>query len=45
LADLFHAIKLEDESMEQLRQSAMIYAEIGTDKGVFEPEIWKLMEW
>jgi hypothetical protein len=44
LADLLHAAGRENESMEELKRSVALFAEIG-EPGELEPEIWKLSEW
>ncbi len=45
LADLYHALGRELDSMEQLKFAVAIYAEIGGPVGAWQPEIWKLEEW
>ena len=45
LADLYHALGHEADSMEHLKQAVAIYAEIGGEAGAWQPEIWKLEEW
>jgi tetratricopeptide (TPR) repeat protein len=45
LADLLHAAGRRDEAMAQLKQSVVIFAEIGMGTGDTQPEIWKLTEW
>jgi predicted ATPase len=45
LADLYHTLGRDAESMEQLKQAVGIYAEIGGEAGAWQPEIWKLEEW
>lgn len=45
LADLFHALGREQDSMAQLKRAVAIYAEIGGPVGAWQPEIWKLEEW
>jgi len=45
LADLLRECGQVEESMEQLKQAVTIFAEIGADREVLEPEIWKLFEW
>ena len=45
LADLLHACGRSEEAMGHLKQSAVIYAEIGGDVGQWRPEIWKLDAW
>ena len=45
LADLLHARGRSEEAMEQLKQSAVIYAEIGEEGDQWRPEIWKLDAW
>ena len=45
LADLFHRMGQEDVAMTQLKQSVTIYAELGRDGEMWQPEVWKLTEW
>jgi hypothetical protein len=45
LADLYHTKGNSSVSMEHLRKSVSIYAEIGEQAGEWQPEVWKLMEW
>lgn len=45
LADLYHALGREQDSMRELKQAVAIYAEIGGKAGAWQPEIWKLEEW
>jgi DNA-binding SARP family transcriptional activator/predicted ATPase len=45
LADLFHRIGQTDQAMAQLKQSVTIYAELGRDGEMWQPEVWKLTEW
>ncbi|MBI5029135.1 MAG: AAA family ATPase [Chloroflexi bacterium] len=45
LADLFHASGKDDESMRYLQKAVTIFAEIETEAGTMQPEIWKLVEW
>ncbi|MBP8001387.1 MAG: AAA family ATPase [Chloroflexi bacterium] len=45
LADLFHRIGQEEGAMAQLKQSVTIYAELGRDGEMWQPEVWKLTEW
>ncbi len=45
LADLFHRAGREEESMQQLKQAVVIFAEIGAPAEASQPEIWKLTEW
>jgi tetratricopeptide (TPR) repeat protein len=45
LADRLHANGENTEAMGQLKQAVEIFAEIGTDAGELQPEIWKLTEW
>lgn len=45
LADLYHAGGQTEASLEHLKQSVAIYAEIGEQGGEWQPEIWKLVEW
>jgi tetratricopeptide (TPR) repeat protein len=44
LADLLHAMGREEESMQQMRRSVEIFAEVG-GTAALQPEIWKLVEW
>ena len=34
-----------EAARQHVRQSVMIYAEIGAEAGRLQPEIWKLAEW
>jgi tetratricopeptide (TPR) repeat protein len=45
LADRLHANGEKPAAMEQLKLAVEIFAEIGTDAGDLQPEIWKLTEW
>ena len=45
LADLLRAEGRRDEAMEHLKRAVALFAEIGGQPGVPEPEIWKLVEW
>lgn len=45
LADLYHALGRDQDSMAHLKQAVAIYAEIGGEAGAWQPEIWKLEEW
>ncbi|HUF38369.1 MAG TPA: AAA family ATPase [Anaerolineales bacterium] len=45
LADRLHATGDQAAAMEQLKLAVEIFAEIGTDAGDLQPEIWKLTEW
>lgn len=45
LADLLHAAGREVEAKDYLRKAVGLFAEIGVETGVPEPEIWKLSEW
>lgn len=45
LADLLHAAGRGDEAMAHLKQAVAIFAEVGTDAGEQQPEIWKLVDW
>ena len=45
LADLLHAANQIDASMKHLQDAVKIFAEIGTEQGAMQPEIWKLVEW
>ena len=43
--DLLYAAGRSEEAMAHLKQAVIIFAEIGTDAGELQPEIWKLVEW
>ncbi len=43
-ADLLNAAGRRDEAIERLKAAVAIFADVG-EKGVMEPEIWKLVEW
>lgn len=45
LADFLQAMGQTDDALAHLRQSAVIYAEIGVVAGERQAEIWKLTEW
>lgn len=45
LADLLHALGQTEAAMAHLKRAVSIYAEIGVEAGVVQPEIWKLAEW
>jgi tetratricopeptide (TPR) repeat protein len=45
LADLHHALGRSEEAMSHLKQAVSIYAVIGVEAGMVQPEIWKLAEW
>src|SRR5579863_1768327 len=45
LADLLHALGQTETAMSHLKQAVSIYAEIGVEAGMLQPEIWKLSEW
>lgn len=45
LADIYHALGREADSMAELKCAVAIYAEIGGPVGAWQPEIWKLEEW
>jgi DNA-binding SARP family transcriptional activator/predicted ATPase len=45
LADLLRADGRRDEAMDHLKTAVAIFADIGGQGGVPEPEIWKLVEW
>ena len=45
LADLLQAMGQAEAARQHVRQSVMIYAEIGAEAGRLQPEIWKLAEW
>ena len=45
LADLLHQMGQEEQANAQLKESIIIYAEIGHETGTWQPEVWKLREW
>lgn len=45
LADHFNATGRHEQAMGALKAAVAIFAEIGTEPGAMEPEIWKLTEW
>ncbi|HKZ54201.1 MAG TPA: AAA family ATPase [Anaerolineales bacterium] len=45
LADLLRAAGRSDEAMQELKRSAAILSQIDAKDGVWQPEIWKLVEW
>ena len=45
LADLLHAAGRPEEAMSEQREAAAIFADIGEESGLTQPEIWKLVEW
>jgi predicted ATPase len=45
LADLLRAMGQAEAARLHVRQSVTIYAEIGAEAGLLQPEIWKLSEW
>lgn len=45
LADLLHTAGRSEAAMAHLRQAVALFAEIGTQAGDMQPEIWKLTEW
>lgn len=45
LADLYHAAGRQEDSMAQLKEAVVIFAEIGVEAGSMKSEIWKLTEW
>ena len=45
LADLLHATGQDEAARQHVRQSVTIYADIGSEAGLLQPEIWKLAEW
>jgi tetratricopeptide (TPR) repeat protein len=44
LADILHATDESEAVMAHLKEAVTIYMEIGFDAGVWQPEIWKLLE-
>ena len=45
LADLLRASGQDEAAMAELKRAVAIFAEIGSDAGDAQPEIWKLVEW
>jgi DNA-binding SARP family transcriptional activator len=45
LADLYHQVGDEAAAMAALKTAVAIYADIGGQPGVWQPEIWKLAAW
>jgi predicted ATPase len=45
VADLLHVAGRHNDAMAHLKQAVAIYAEIGVEAGMVQPEIWKLAEW
>lgn len=45
LADLYHQLGLESESIDHLRQAVVIFSEVGTDQETYLPDIWMLADW
>jgi DNA-binding SARP family transcriptional activator len=45
LAGLLHALDRGDEAMAHLKQAVAIFADIGTEEGAVQTEVWKLAEW
>lgn len=45
LADLLHTAGRSEAAMAHLKQAVALFAEIGTQAGDMQPEIWKLTEW
>jgi tetratricopeptide (TPR) repeat protein len=45
LADLLHASGQRDAAMAHFKQAAVLFAEIGHEADLWQPEIWKLVEW
>lgn len=45
LADLLHATGQSAEALSHVKQAVTIYAEIGVEAGLVQPQIWKLTGW
>jgi DNA-binding SARP family transcriptional activator/Tfp pilus assembly protein PilF len=45
LADALHAQGRSEDSMEHLKHAVALFADIGSQDGELEPEVWKLVEW
>jgi predicted ATPase/DNA-binding SARP family transcriptional activator len=45
VADLLHASGQREAAMAHFKQAAVLFAEIGRDADLWQPEIWKLVEW
>ena len=45
LADLYHAAGRKEDSMRELKEAVVIFAEIGVEAGSMKSEIWPLTEW
>ncbi len=45
LADLYHAAGRDDLAIEQLKEAAAIFSDIGMGGDELQPEIWMLSEW
>ncbi len=45
LADMLHQAGDEQAAREHLKQSAVLFTEVGVSSESYEPEIWKLVDW
>jgi tetratricopeptide (TPR) repeat protein len=45
LGDLYQALGQPEEARESVKQSVLIYAEIGFEAGAFQPGVWMLTDW
>jgi DNA-binding SARP family transcriptional activator len=45
VADLLYASGRREAAMAHFKQAAVLFAEIGREADLWQPEIWKLMEW
>ncbi len=45
LADFLHAAGEDDSSMSELKEAVTLFADVGSQPGELEPEIWLLKEW
>jgi tetratricopeptide (TPR) repeat protein len=45
LAQLLHRTGRHDEAMGHLKQAVTIFADIGSEDGDVQPEVWRLSEW
>jgi DNA-binding SARP family transcriptional activator/tetratricopeptide (TPR) repeat protein len=45
LADFLHEAGDETAAMEELKQAAALFADVGIDPGELEPEVWLLKQW
>ncbi|MCB0130790.1 MAG: hypothetical protein KDD78_08070, partial [Caldilineaceae bacterium] len=45
LADCYHTVGRNTEAMAELKHAVALFAEIGEERTLDNPEIWKLTEW